>query len=379
MERALVVLLRTAARMLPPARRQWAEALQAEAGQVPAGRTRVHWLAGGLWLVAREGSVTRKVAYWLGIGAVAAAAAWTVWVSWRTVSAADGEITTDRVRILVGLVALIVLPWAGRKRGWFGPVGSGAAARAFRVVGCAAVCGLGVALIRIDSHAGNNGIGYGAFNWMREVGGLTLFGAVLAMPPVLKARWPQLEASTLWSLAGLAGVVVWAIMPVQLLTIGYFAAILAATSRRSPVTGTSLVAGTVTGLATGLIIFGLAAISGDIGLTVVYPVVASIFALAIPAGIASAWRLGETDNSKEGRETRIRQGLLAGTVSGAVCSLLLTYAFIGFGLMMVFGPMIGVVGGAVGGAIAADHPRNSPRQGSWAAGLFFIARDGQTS
>lgn len=110
-----------------------------------------------------------------------------------------------------------------------------------------------------------------------------------------------------------------------------------------------------------------------------YPVVACIFALAIPAGIATAWRLGETDKSKEGQETRIRQGLLAGTVSGAVSSLLLTYVFIGFGLMMVFGPMIGLVRGAVGGAIAADHPRKSPREGSRAAGLFIIARNEQMS
>jgi hypothetical protein len=48
MTRLLAGLLGTTARVLPPARRQWAEAIQAEAGQVPAGWRQLHWLAGGL-------------------------------------------------------------------------------------------------------------------------------------------------------------------------------------------------------------------------------------------------------------------------------------------------------------------------------------------
>jgi len=60
MERLLVISLRTLARLLPPARQEWTEAVQAEAEQVPAGRLRLHWLAGGLWLVAKEASVGRK-------------------------------------------------------------------------------------------------------------------------------------------------------------------------------------------------------------------------------------------------------------------------------------------------------------------------------
>ena len=75
MTRLLAGLLGTTARVLPPARRQWAEAIQAEAGQVPAGWRQLHWLAGGLWLVAREANMARKIVYWLGLGVVAAAAA----------------------------------------------------------------------------------------------------------------------------------------------------------------------------------------------------------------------------------------------------------------------------------------------------------------
>ncbi len=129
----LAGVLRAAARLLPPGRRQWAEAVQAEAGQVPAGWPRLRWLAGGLWLVAREAKMVRKVVYWLGVGAVAAAAAWTVWLSWRASPAADPLVVTDRVRVLVGVAALVVLPWVGRRRGWFGPVGSSITARLVRV------------------------------------------------------------------------------------------------------------------------------------------------------------------------------------------------------------------------------------------------------
>ena len=63
--RVLAGLLSYAARLLPPGRRQWAEAVGAEAGQVPAGWPRLRWLAGGLWLAVREAAMGRKAMYWL--------------------------------------------------------------------------------------------------------------------------------------------------------------------------------------------------------------------------------------------------------------------------------------------------------------------------
>jgi len=70
----LAGMLRNAAGLLPPGRRQWAEAVRAEAGQVPAGWPRLRWLAGGLWVAAREGAkmMISKVVYRLGAVAVAA-------------------------------------------------------------------------------------------------------------------------------------------------------------------------------------------------------------------------------------------------------------------------------------------------------------------
>jgi hypothetical protein len=43
----LAEMLRNAASLLPSGQREWAEAVQAEADQVPGGWPRVFWLAGG--------------------------------------------------------------------------------------------------------------------------------------------------------------------------------------------------------------------------------------------------------------------------------------------------------------------------------------------
>ncbi len=179
----LTAMLGKAARLLPPVRRQWAEAVWAEAGQVPSGWPRLRWLAGGLWLAVREGAkmMVGKVVYRLGAVAVAAAAAWVVWLSWRTSPAADPQAVTDRVRVLVGVAALVVLPWVGRRRGWFGPVRGSLTARLVRLAGCAAVCGLGVAVVRMDSH-----LGFGP-----DRGGRSACPARLPRSWCLAPRWPR--------------------------------------------------------------------------------------------------------------------------------------------------------------------------------------------
>ncbi len=76
--RMLAGLLGRSAGLLPAARRDWAEAVLAEAGEIPSGARRVAWLGGGLWLVTREvvmGRVIRVLAF-------AVAAAGMVWIGW---------------------------------------------------------------------------------------------------------------------------------------------------------------------------------------------------------------------------------------------------------------------------------------------------------
>lgn len=370
----LTRMLRAAARLLPPSRRGWAEAVQAEADLVPAGWPRAGWLAGGLWLAAKEATIMRKVMYWLGVGTVAAAAAWAIWLSWHTSPAADALTLTDRVRVLVGVATLALLPWVGRRHGWFGPVGSSIAARLVRVAGCVAACGLGAAIVRMDRHIHGGPHGPAPFSVSREIAAAVLLGIALAALAVVRAKWPHIEASALWASAGMTGIVVLALLPVQGIAIVYVAAILAATSRRSPVASGSLAAGAMTGLPAGLAmalaIYGLNTPDDRyVGLLILI-MTATTFLFAVPAGVAASWLRAGTEDPAELREARIRQGLLAGSVSGAVACLVLT-DFVPIAVfMMVLGPFLGAAGGALGGAVAADHPRKPRPARSWAAGLF---------
>ena len=50
---------RGAVRLVPAARRDWAEAVWAEAHEVPAGWPRLAWRAGGVLLIAKEGQMGR--------------------------------------------------------------------------------------------------------------------------------------------------------------------------------------------------------------------------------------------------------------------------------------------------------------------------------
>lgn len=376
MTRLLAGLVGNAARLLPPARRQWVEAMQAEAGQVPGGWRRLHWLAGGLWLVAREAGMARKIVYWLGLGVVAAAAAWAAWLSWRTMPGADPERVTDRVRVLAGVSALLILPWVRRRSGLFGPAGSGITPRLVRVAGCVAICGLGVQLVRLDTNAGSGGaLGSGHFSLPREVAGLALLGAVAAAPAVIRALRPRVDAGAVWGPAAVAGVAAFAVMPVQLLTIGYAAGILAATSRRSPLSGAALAAGTIAGLAAGLIIYGVvtAMLShGLIGFLLVS--VISFAAAGAMAGLAAGWLLQGTADQQGLLARRACQGLLAGVTAGAVGGLLITVIFAGIGFLMVIGPLAAAAGGALGGAIAAACPRKPRTGGLRVAGIFVSSQ-----
>jgi hypothetical protein len=374
--RVLAAALRKTAWLLPPERRQWAEAVGAEAGQVPAGWPRLRWLAGGLWLAMGEAQMMRKAVYWLGTGAVAAAAAWVVWLSWHTSPAADSQTVTDRVRVLVGVAALVVLPWVGRRHGWFGPAGRSLTARLVRVAGCAAACGLGLAVIRMDSHVGPGPHGPGPFSLLREIAAVVVVGAAVVVLAVF-ARGAGDDPLPLWAVAVSAGLLVFVLVPLQALAIGYAAGIFAATSRRSPVTSASLAAGTITGLAAGLAaavtVYGLATPTDRYVDLQLLAVLTTTFLFAALAGAAAAWLLPGTGDPQELRLARSKQGMLAGTVAGAVSGLLLTNLFVVAVFMLVGGPLLGLAGGAAGGAAGAagaDHPRRSLPVRSWAAGLF---------
>lgn len=133
--RVLAGLLGRSAELLPAGRREWAKAVLAEAGEVPAGAGRVAWLCGGLWLVAREVVMGRAVR----VLAFAAAAAGMVWIGWPGASS-NSATPLNRVYVVLTVVLLAGLPWVVRR--YFGPVRGGWAPRVARVGGYALVLAL---------------------------------------------------------------------------------------------------------------------------------------------------------------------------------------------------------------------------------------------
>jgi hypothetical protein len=133
--RVLAGLLGRVAGMLPAARREWAQAVLAEASEVPAGAGRVAWLCGGLWLVAREAVMGR----FIRVLAFAAGAVGLVWIGWPGASS-NSATPLNRMYVIGTVVYLAVLPWVVRRN--FGPVRGGWAPRAARVAGYAMVLAL---------------------------------------------------------------------------------------------------------------------------------------------------------------------------------------------------------------------------------------------
>jgi hypothetical protein len=64
-----------AARLLPAGRRDWAAAVWAEAHEVPPGLARLAWRAGGVWMLAREALLPRRILSAMLFAAAAAVAA----------------------------------------------------------------------------------------------------------------------------------------------------------------------------------------------------------------------------------------------------------------------------------------------------------------
>jgi hypothetical protein len=102
-------LLRALVRLLPPARRDLAAALLAEAAVVPPGPRRTAWLLGGVWFVVKE-SVMRLLGYGLGLAAAVAALV--------TIDRIGTSDDSSQVSLLVLLVGSAVLGFVAPRWAW---------------------------------------------------------------------------------------------------------------------------------------------------------------------------------------------------------------------------------------------------------------------
>jgi hypothetical protein len=127
---------RGAARLVPAGRRDWVEAVWAEAPEMPPGLRRLAWHAGGVRLIAREALMRRGIGSMALLAVAAGLAAWGAWPgppgSFAT-SVARADVIT-MVVLLAGLALLV--------RRFFGPAARSRAARFLRTGACAAILAL---------------------------------------------------------------------------------------------------------------------------------------------------------------------------------------------------------------------------------------------
>ncbi len=342
MDRVLERVTRAADRLLgrcaglaPPGRRGWAEAVRAEAGQVPAGAARLGWLAGGVWLLAREARMIRRIGYWLAIAAVAVTAAAVLRYFWSG-ALAGRDAGWDKVRVVLVLALLAGLPWVARRRGVFGPVGHSVAARAVRAGGGAAVLVLVLDIARLEHFASSGVAIWPGSGWAREAASLGLIAAALAAVLIVRSRRPQIHPLLVAWLAAAAGLVLLiTVAPLQVLITVYVAGLLAVTTRRSPVTPATLAICAGIGTAGGLLVVALWNPSRSAPAPGLHPktdpllllavLVAVIAAGTAAAGVVAARRARGSDDPLALRRAQLRQLLAAGPLTGATAALMLPF------------------------------------------------------
>ena len=384
LDRAITGLARCSVRAVPAERREWAEAVWAEAREVPAHR-RLSWVAGGLWTVTRQAGIVRRLGYWLGVAALAVGASEMVSLVWRGAAVAPGfrSVSVPTISLGTGIyvdpnttgdfrslaiatvVALAALPWVGRRRGVFGPVSDNLAARVVRVGGCAAICVLVLVLARLAQTLGENlADGEYAEVIITSLTVILVVAARLWLRRPGKTATPELRALLTLGLGAAVLILFFFVGTTELIT-AYAAGILAVTARWSRIAPATLVFGAGAGVAAGLIWYAVAR-TGNHWLILV---VVAVFAAPTAAGAAAAWRTPGRDDPEALRRDRLRQGLAAGALTGGVAALLITILI--FGTMVVlhrqspapsteahmlvlfFGPLLGMALGLGGGSVQA--------------------------
>ena len=219
--RAGAAALRGATRLVPADRRDWVEAVWAEAAEAPPGLRRLAWRAGGVRLIAREAVVVRRIGGTLLFAVAAVAAGRAAWPG----SPATVFTPAARVNVITTVLLLAGLPLLAR---WFlGPPDT-RPARWLRL-GCYATL---LALLPVVNAVEQ-------FSYTPPRGSAELRVYLLVADP--SHRSP-----------GGAGIVV-------LVVIGlYLAAILWMTSPRSGIAPATLVAGASAGIAFGLVMYTVA-------------------------------------------------------------------------------------------------------------------------
>jgi hypothetical protein len=198
-----------ALRLLPAERRDWVRAVWAESYEVPSGRRRLAWLADGLPAIATGALMASRIRRWL---LFAVAAGFTASVTWPGSPDRFGTVIA-RMDLITVVLLLAGLPWLVRR--FLGSTSDGRLARFLRVGGYGAILAYTVAKARLVP-AGPDPTG-----------------------PALQFAW-------------------FAEILLLVVVAGYVATILAVAARRSRVAPATLVIGTGTGVALGVVMYAVA-------------------------------------------------------------------------------------------------------------------------
>jgi len=308
---------RAGARLLPTGRREWAEAVWAEAYEVPAGWPRLAWRAGGMWLIVREAQVMRRIGTLLLFAAATGAAAWSAWPGH------GGHAAVARADVIATVLLLAGLPLLARRL--LGPPDN-RTARWLRVGCYAAILALMPAKAVIELFLGavpRGGINLNTFERFQCPWPFTSVAAAVSnchQVPGTSAGGPS------W-----AGEV-----PVLLLTACFLAAVLALTARRAPVEPATLAIGAWAGLILGAVMYAW----DPLGTNVKYPdrpwlhgfaadvfgplTWILLFGVPLVAGAIAGWRCHVPDDASQASFARGWQGFAAAVVSGGTGALVVT-------------------------------------------------------
>ena len=293
------------ARLLPPERREWAEALWAEAQEAPSGWRRLAWRAGGVRMIARETRLARRARVPLLFAALAGVAAWAAWPD-SSVSLSHGGANDGDIIITIALLA--VLPLLAHR--YLGPPGN-RAARWLRAGGYTAVLAIMPAKAIAEMFASSvprGGIDLRTYDFVTQSSPL----------PGSASGGPD------WG-----GEIV-----ILLITACYLIAITALTSRRAAVAPGTLVIGASAGLVLGLLVFAAHPAGGkniinpwvrespaDLQVLVTVVLLSSV-AVTLAAGTLAARRCRVPGDPDKTSAARVEQGVAAGLVTAGAAALI---------------------------------------------------------
>jgi hypothetical protein len=337
----MMAALRRLTALMRADRRDWTEAVLAEAAEVPAGWRRLSWLAGGMRMTIREAARAHRLWYPAAFAAMAAGIAWSAWSG----PPGDPAIAINRTDVLAVVVILAGLAWAFRRTR--GTVAASRWTGLVRTGGYTAVLTLVLVKSAVERVAGappNNIVAEPAVAWTGEA----VFLAVIA---------------------------------------SYAAVILIYTAQRSPVLPATLRIGTLTGLVLGVTAYLLGPLGFPLRFTGTWPAglydvalgLGVLLALCAPmaAGLVAARQAGGSLPAG----SRFRQGAMAGLWSGTAAALVVavlsttTIALLPYdsGLQRWATGHVGQWIPAIGEVSAVVHPRLGYVAGNSAFAAGYLA------